>query len=150
MAIWKTKMDLEAINSWGHHCMIGYLGIVFCDVGDDYLSARMPVDHRTHQPYGILHGGASCVLAETIGSTAGLLCLDVAKEYCLGINIETHHIKMAQSGYVTGTAKPVHLGRTTQLWEITIVDEQQKLISTTRLTLIVRSREHDKVTFKLP
>jgi 1,4-dihydroxy-2-naphthoyl-CoA hydrolase len=130
--------------------MVGHVAIAFTTVGDDFLEARMPVDQRTLQPYGIMHGGASCVLAETVGSTAGLLCLDPTKFYCVGLAIETHHIRSATSGYVTARATPIHLGKTTQLWNIDITDEQNKLVSTTRLTLAVRPRSDEKLHLRIP
>lgn len=150
MSIWKQTFDIAMLNQWERHCMIGHLGIVFSDFGEDYLSATMPVDHRTQQPYGIMHGGASCVLAETVGSTAGLLCLDVTKEYCVGLSIETHHLKSVRNGLVTGTARPIHLGRTTQLWDILITNEADQTVSSNRLTVIIRDRERDNMSLHLP
>jgi len=120
--------------------MLDHLGIEFIEVGDDYLRARMPVDHRTKQPIGIMHGGASCVLAETIGSTAANYCVDYEKQYCVGLDINTNHVRQATGGYVIGTAKPYHLGKTTQVWGIDIVNEEGKLISVNRLTVMVLNR----------
>ncbi len=118
------------------------LGIVFSEIGDDFLAATMPVDHRTHQPYGIMHGGASCVLAETVGSTAGALVLDFSKYFCLGLSIETHHIRPVKSGVVTGIARPLQLGRAIHIWDIEITDDHNHRVSVNRLTLIIRDRKH--------
>jgi uncharacterized protein (TIGR00369 family) len=144
MAIWFHELDLVAVNERGRHSMVEHLDIEFIDFGDDYLVARMPVDQRTHQPLGIMHGGASCVLAETIGSTAANYCVDYAKQFCVGLDINTNHIKSIRSGFVIGTAKPFHLGRTTQVWGIEIRDEQQNLISINRLTMAVLDRNQQK------
>ncbi|CAN5438185.1 hotdog fold thioesterase [soil metagenome] len=137
MAIWQTEITLEIITARNKNTMMEHLGIEFIALGDDYLSARMPVDHRTKQPYGIMHGGASCVLAETIGSTAANFCIDPQKFYCVGLDINTNHIRSVHNGYVIGTTKPFHLGKSTQVWSIEIVNEDNKLISVTRLTMAV-------------
>lgn len=140
MAIWKSKMTIEEITNIRHDTMVNHLGIVFTEIGDDFLKGKMPVDHRTIQPYGIMHGGASCVLAETLGSIAGTYCIDKEKQLCVGLSINTNHIRMARDGFVYGTAKPLHLGRSTQVWEIDIVNEQGKTVSLNRLTLAVIDR----------
>lgn len=121
--------------------MVDHLAIEFTAVGDDYLTASMPVDHRTKQPLGIMNGGASCALAESVGSTAANFCVDQTQHYCVGLSINTHHIHSAKSGRVYGTAKPLHLGRSTQVWQIEIKDDKQRLISMTELTLLVMSRK---------
>lgn len=141
MAIWKEKIDIEEATRRSKGTMVEYLGIEFIAVGDDYMSARMPVDHRTHQPIGIMHGGASCVLAETVGSLAANYCVEHAKNYCVGLDINTNHIRSIRTGYVIGTAKPYHLGRSTQVWGIEIVDENDRLISINRLTMAVLDRK---------
>ncbi len=141
MTIWKHPTDLETLNKKSQNTMMEHLGIVFTELGDDFLSATMPVDNRTHQPYGIMHGGASCVLAETVGSTAGLLCLDVSAQFCLGLSLETHHIRPVKTGFVIGTAKPRQLGSTIHIWDIDIVDNHGHPISANRLTLIIRNRK---------
>jgi uncharacterized protein (TIGR00369 family) len=120
--------------------MSEHLGIEFTAFGDDYLSARMPVDQRTKQPLGIMHGGASCVLAETVGSTAAQFCVDFANYYCVGLDINTNHVRSIRDGFVIATAKPFHLGKTTQVWGIEIKNEQQQLISINRLTMAVLER----------
>ncbi len=140
MSIWKEKLDVPAATNRSKNTIVEHMGIEFTEVGDDYLSARMVVDHRTHQPLGIMHGGASCVLAETVGSIAGNYCVDSEKQYCVGLSINTNHIRSIRSGFVIGTAKPLHLGRSTQVWNIDIVDEQNRLISVTRLTMAVLNR----------
>lgn len=141
MKIWQIEMSVAAANQRASHTMSEYLGIEFIDVGDDFLTARMPVDHRTKQPAGIMHGGASCVLAETVGSTAANCCVNIETHYCVGLDINTNHIKSMREGYVIGTARPYHLGRTTQVWGIDIKNEEGKLVSVTRLTMAVLKRE---------
>ena len=140
MSIWKEKIDLKIAAKRSEDTMVAYLGIEFTDVGDDYITARMPVDHRTRQPLGIMHGGASCVLAETVGSIAANYCVDHSTHYCVGLDININHIRSIKSGYVIGTAKPYHLGRSTQVWSIEIRDEQERLISINRLTMAVLKR----------
>ncbi|MET0936445.1 MAG: hotdog fold thioesterase [Luteibacter sp.] len=137
MAIWKQPLDLDRINGWSRGTMMETLDIRFTDVGDDWIRGTMPVDHRTQQPFGLLHGGASVVLAETLGSSAALLTLDVEKEIAVGLDINANHIRGVRGGIVTGTAKAVHLGRTTQVWEIRIEDEHGKLVCLSRLTMAV-------------
>ncbi len=137
--IWKVKPDLEALDATFSKEHIGeYIGIVFTEVGDDYITAKMPVDHRTRQPFGLLHGGASCVLAESLGSVAGQLCVDMTKQYVVGLEINANHIRGVREGYVYGTARPIHVGRSTQVWEIKIVNESKQLVCISRLTLAVK------------
>jgi 1,4-dihydroxy-2-naphthoyl-CoA hydrolase len=137
MRIWEGEVDLKMIIERGRQTIVEHLGIEFVELGEDYLVARMPVDARTKQPLGIMHGGASCVLAETIGSTAANLCVDRHRYYCVGLDINTNHVRVAKEGYVWGTAKPFHLGKSTQVWGIDIVNKQKQLISVTRLTMAV-------------
>lgn len=137
MAIWKQPLDLDRINGWSRNTMMETLDIRFTAFGDDWLRGTMPVDHRTQQPFGLLHGGASVVLAETLGSSAALLTLDVEKEIAVGLDINANHIRGVRGGVVTGTAKAVHLGRTTQVWEIRIEEENGKLVCLSRLTMAV-------------
>lgn len=137
MSIWKEKFDIAAGAERSKGTMVEHLGIEFTEVGDDYVKAKMPVDHRTQQPLGIMHGGASCALAETIGSIAANFCVDQSKNYCVGLSINTSHLRSIRAGYVIGTAKPYHLGRSTQVWGIEITDEQGRLISVNRLTMAV-------------
>jgi len=140
MKIWTIEMNLAIVTERSRNTMSEYLGIEFIDYGDDFLVGRMPVDHRTKQPAGIMHGGASCVLAETIGSTAAQCSVDMTKYYCVGLDINTNHIRAVREGYVIGTAKPYHLGKSTQVWGIEIKDEAGKLVSVTRLTMAVLSK----------
>jgi 1,4-dihydroxy-2-naphthoyl-CoA hydrolase len=137
MSIWKQPIDLARINGWSRGTMMETLDIRFTEAGDDWIRGTMPVDHRTQQPFGLLHGGASVVLAETLGSSAALLTLDVEKEIAVGLDINANHIRGVHSGLVTGTAKAVHLGRTTQIWEIRIENEGGKLVCLSRLTMAV-------------
>lgn len=137
MAIWKQPLDLARINGWSRGTMMETLDIRFTDFGDDWIRGTMPVDHRTQQPFGLLHGGASVVLAETLGSTAALLTLDVEKEVAVGLDINANHIRGVRGGVISGTAKAVHLGRTTQVWEIRIEEEHGKLVCLSRLTMAV-------------
>lgn len=137
MAIWKHPIELARVNGWSRGTMMETLDIRFTDFGDDWLRGTMPVDHRTQQPFGLLHGGASVVLAETLGSSAALLTLDVEKEVAVGLDINANHIRGVRGGIVTGTAKALHLGRTTQVWEIRIEEEQGKLVCLSRLTMAV-------------
>jgi len=136
-AIWKQDTSLDRLNGWSPNTMIEVLGIRFTAVGDDWLQGTMPVDHRTHQPYGLLHGGASVVLAETLGSTAAMLTLDPAQEAAVGLDINANHIRGVRSGLVVGTARKVHLGRSTQVWEIRIETEAGELVCISRITMAV-------------
>ena len=117
--------------------MPGHVGIEITEIGDDYVTARMPVDHRTTQPYGLLHGGASVLLAESLGSVAGTMCVNVAEEAVVGLEINANHIRSVKSGFVYGVAKPLHIGRNTQVWEIKITNEENKLVCASRITLAV-------------
>ncbi len=137
MRIWKQDTDLARVNGWSNNTMIETLGIAITEIGDDYLRGTMPVDHRTHQPFGLLHGGASVALAETLGSIAAILTLDPAHELAVGLDINANHVRGVRSGIVTGTARPLHIGRTTQVWEIRIENEAGSLVCTSRLTMAV-------------
>ena len=137
MRIWKQDIDLVSLNGWSANTLIEAIGIQITAIGDDWLQGTMPVDRRTHQPYGLLHGGASVALAETLGSMAAMLTLDPAKERAVGLDINANHVRGVTSGTVTGTARPLHLGRSTQVWEIRIEDENGKLVCISRLTMAV-------------
>lgn len=117
-----------------------FIGMEWVELGDRFLKARMPVDERTKQPYGLLHGGASCVLAETLGSVASALIVDPEKFICVGLEINANHIRSAREGYVTGTCTPIHIGASTHVWDIRIHDEKEKLICVSRLTVAVLKR----------
>jgi 1,4-dihydroxy-2-naphthoyl-CoA hydrolase len=139
MKIWKREVDLAFLEQRSKGTMMEHLGIEFVEVGEDYLVARMPIDHRTKQPIGIMHGGASCTLAETVGSTAANCCV-VDPYYCVGLDINVNHIKAVRSGYVYATTRPYHVGKSTQVWGIEVVDEEKGLITVSRLTMAVLSR----------
>jgi uncharacterized protein (TIGR00369 family) len=135
--VFRDAVSIQALNTLSRNTLIEHLGIVFTAAGEDWISATMPVDERTRQPYGILHGGASVVLAETLGSSAGNLCVDTTSEVCVGLEINANHIRAVRAGTVTGTARAVHVGRSTQVWDIRIEDAAGKLVCTSRLTLAV-------------
>jgi 1,4-dihydroxy-2-naphthoyl-CoA hydrolase len=140
MTIWKSLKPVAELNAGRTGTLIEHIGIEFTEIGDDFIRATMPVDARTRQPYGLLHGGASVALAETLGSMGSAMCVD-AKEYqCVGQDINANHVRAARSGLVTGTARPVHLGGRSQVWAIDIVDEAGKLVCTSRLTVAVIRR----------
>jgi len=141
MRIWQPSVTLEMMSKRGEKTMLDFLDIKFVEMGDDYLVCSKPVNEKTRQPLGIMHGGASCVLAESVGSTAANFCVDYNLQYCVGLDINTNHIKSIREGLVFGTARPYHLGRSTQVWGIEIVDENKKLISVNRLTMAVLDRK---------
>ena len=120
--------------------MSEHLGIEWIKLGDDHLVAKMPVDHRTIQPYGLLHGGASCVLAETLGSICSAMVIDPQQFICVGIEINANHIRSVREGFVTGTVKPIHLGRQTHVWDIRITDDNERLVCVSRLTVAILAR----------
>lgn len=136
-SVFHSPLDLDAVNALSRDTLISHLGIQFTDAGEDWLEARMPVDGRTHQPYGLLHGGASVVLAETLGSTAGNLVVDPSAWMCVGVEVNANHLRGVTDGQVIGRAKAVHIGRTTQVWQIDIRDESGKAVCVSRLTLAV-------------
>ncbi len=140
MDIWHAPLDLVQLNAMSAGTAVAHLGIEFTDFGPDWLAGRMPVDHRTIQPFRLLHGGASVLLAETLGSCAGNLCVDAARQYCIGQEINANHLRAARLGYVTGRTSPIHRGRTSQVWEIRITDEDERLICISRLTMAVLDR----------
>ena len=138
MSIWYDKeLTISYFKGWGKNTLSEYLDIQFTELGDDYLKATMPVDHRTHQPYGLLHGGASAALAETLGSVCSALVINREKFMCVGIEINANHIRSARSGIVTGTCVPIHIGGTTHVWDIRIHDEKNKLLCVSRLTVAI-------------
>ena len=135
--VFRAPVSLDELNGLSRNTLIEHLGIVFTAAGEDWLQATMPVDERTRQPYGLLHGGASVVLAETLGSSAGNLCVDTASQVCVGLEINANHLRAVRTGVVTGTARALHVGRTTQVWEIRIENEAGKPVCISRLTLAV-------------
>ncbi len=140
-SIWKRPIDLETINAFSPGTMVGHLGIVITEVGKRHLCGSMPVDGRTRQVHGLLHGGASVALSETLGSIAGNYCLHDDNEVCVGLAINANHVRSVVDGTVIGKAVPVHLGKRTQVWRIEIRDERQRLVHVSRLTLAVVERE---------
>lgn len=140
MSIWFVQATPDELNDYSNNTMVKHIGIEFMEVGDDWIKARMPVDQRTIQPAGLLHGGASATLAETLGSVAANLCVDPKEKVCVGLEINANHVRSIRSGYVHGITRPLHIGSTTQLWEIQILDEDDKLVCISRLTLAVLNK----------
>ena len=137
MAIWHDSFALELVNQHSEGTLVSQLGIEFIEAGDDYVSARMPVDARTQQPARMLHGGASVALAETLASWASTFVVDREKHHCVGLEINANHVRAIGSGWVIGTARPLHLGRSTHIWEVRITDESSRLICISRVTMAV-------------
>lgn len=137
MPLWKTQTTVDHLNETSKNTLAEHLGMEVVEIGNDYLIARMPVDHRTKQPAGLLHGGASVALAETMGSMAAALCIDREKKQVVGIEVNANHVRPVTVGLVTGVAKPVHIGHTTQIWEIRIYTERDKLACISRLTVAI-------------
>ncbi|OLQ85847.1 esterase [Vibrio panuliri] len=137
MKIWKRDINLDRLNQTSQNTLIEHLHIKYSQLGDDYICATMPVCHFTHQPLGMLHGGASVVLAETLGSVAANFCV-TEDSYCVGLDINANHVRAMRSGTVTGKATPIHLGVSTQVWQINITDERDRLVCTSRLTIAVK------------
>lgn len=135
--IWKKEATLKLLQQLSVNTMVEHLGIKFTEIGDDYLTASMLVGRSTHQPFGLLHGGASAALAETVGSMAGNLVVGEDR-YCVGLEINSNHLRPVKNGMVAATARPLALGRTIQVWDIRIHDEGKRLINISRLTLAVR------------
>jgi 1,4-dihydroxy-2-naphthoyl-CoA hydrolase len=130
-------VTVELLNKLSLNTLVAHLGIVFTEVGGDYLVARMPVDHRTHQPLGLLHGGASVALAETLGSMAAHICVDQTRQYCVGLEINANHIKAMRTGFVNGKASPIHIGKKTHVWDIRITNDDGDLVCVSRITMAV-------------
>jgi 1,4-dihydroxy-2-naphthoyl-CoA hydrolase len=142
MVIWHNKqMVLADMAGFSENNMATHLDIRFDELGSNFLKGSMPVDHRTKQPYGLLHGGASCVLAETLGSVASALVIDHTKFICVGLEINANHIRSAKEGRVTGTCTPIHMGASTHVWDIRIHDERGKLVCISRLTVAILKRK---------
>mgnify|MGYP002777646499 CR=1 FL=1 len=133
-------VSLSKLNAMSANTLVSHLGIEFTELGPNYIVARMPVDARTHQPLGMLHGGASVALAETLGSVAATLCVNPETQYCVGLEINANHIKSMRQGFVFGKAMPIHVGKRTQVWEIRITNEQDELVCVSRITLAVIDR----------
>jgi len=137
MAIWHTTPDFQLIRQRSQNSLVSHLGIEVDSFGEDFLLGRMPVDQRTKQPAGVLHGGSSVAFAETLGTWAAVFTVDRAKFHCVGMEINANHIRAAKNGWVHGRASPIHLGRTTQVWNIEIRDDDQRLCCISRLTVAV-------------
>ena len=141
MSIWFQQFSIDEVRSLQRDTMDVHLGIEFVRIGPDHLEARMPVDKRTMQPHGILHGGASVALAETLGSVGGSMVVDLARYLVVGQEINANHLRPAREGHVHGSARPIHLGRRSHVWGIEIVDDQKRLVCVSRLTLAVIERQ---------
>jgi 1,4-dihydroxy-2-naphthoyl-CoA hydrolase len=138
MPIWfEPNLTVDLIAPLGKNTMAEHIGIEFTEVGEDFLKGRMPVDKRTLQPYGLLHGGASVALAETLGSVGAALVVDRRQYNAVGLEINANHVRGVREGYVTGIARPIHIGKSTQVWEIRITDERDKLVCISRLTVAI-------------
>jgi 1,4-dihydroxy-2-naphthoyl-CoA hydrolase len=142
MGIFREGTTVESLNKWSKNTLAEQLGIEFISIGEDFLEARMPVDKRTHQPLGMLHGGASVSLAETMGSVAATLCIDQTKFFCVGLEINANHLKSVREGFVKGVTKPIHIGKKTQVWEIRITTEQGDLVCISRITMAVLEKKN--------
>ncbi len=139
--VFQIKPSLTQLNNTKHQTMVTHLGIEFTGIGDDFLEATMPVDHRTIQPMGLLHGGANVALAETLGSLAASLTVDQEKQGVVGLEINANHLKSVRSGKVKGIARPIHLGKSTQVWEIKIFNEAEQLCCISRLTMAILDKK---------
>jgi len=137
----KRKPSLDQLNKQSNGTMVDHLGIIFSDISNDTISATMPVDERTKQPMGLLHGGANVVLAETLGSIASSLSIDLEKQFSVGLEINANHLKSVKEGLVIGTASPIHLGKSTQVWEIKIKNENDQLCCISRITMAILDRK---------
>ena len=137
MTIWIAQFDLQGLNRMHTGTAADHLGIEFTDFGEDWLEARMPVDRRTRQPFGILHGGASVLLAETVGSAASNLCVDPETYRAIGLDLNANHVRTVREGYVYAKATPIHLGRSTHVWQVMIADGAQRLACVTRITMSI-------------
>jgi len=137
MSIWRTPTSVEHLQEHSHNTLADTIGIRVTEIGPDFLRATMPVNPRIHQPMGVLHGGASVALAETVGSLAATLCVDRTRYVCLGQEINANHLRPVSSGTVTATARPYHIGKRSHVWSIEIRDEQEKLVCISRLTIAV-------------
>lgn len=131
------NITVDFLNEKFNTNMTQHLGIVYSEIGKDFIAGKMPVDERTKQPMGLLHGGASVVLAESLGSIASNFCIDQTKQYCVGLEINANHIKSATEGYVHGIAKALHIGRKTHVWEIKITNDKEQLVCISRLTVAI-------------
>lgn len=139
--VFLSAPSLDQLNSSSRRTLVQHLGIEFTAIGDDYLEATMPVDHRTKQPMGLLHGGASVALAETMGSIAASLTIDLSKQSCVGLEINANHVRGVKAGNVKGVVKPVHVGKSTQIWEIKIYNDSGQLCCISRITMAILEKK---------
>jgi len=146
MSIWTRSATPAELTAIGSKSLPGYLGIIITEIGADFVRATMPVNAHTHQPFGLLHGGASVALAETLGSIGSLLCIDSERFMAVGQEINANHLRGMASGLVTATARPYHLGRTSHVWHIELRDEREQLVCVSRLTIAVIERRDQKTT----
>ena len=137
MPIWKCNDTIDDLKSRSQNTLVENIGIEYIEIGDDYIRARMPVDHRTKQPYGILHGGASLAFAETLGSVAARLSIDPSRKRCVGLEINANHLRPVSKGFVYGEVRPVNLGQSIHVWEIRITSEEGNLVCVSRMTLSI-------------
>lgn len=145
MPIWFNKnISIDDLKGFGANTMIDFLGMKWIEIGDDYLKMSLPVNNSTKQDYGFLHGGATCALAETVGSFGSALVIDREKYYCVGLEINANHLRSVTKGIVIATARPLHLGKSTHVWDIKIHNDEEKLISVSRLTVAILPIENFK------
>jgi 1,4-dihydroxy-2-naphthoyl-CoA hydrolase len=142
MSIWfKKDWDIGKLNLFAANTMNELIGIKFIEVGENYLKATMPVDNRTRQAYGLLHGGASATLSETIGSVGSIMVVDPEQFYCVGVEINANHLRSVKDGFVTATAIPLHIGLSSHVWDVKIIDKNEKLVCVSRLTVFVKRKQ---------
>lgn len=144
MGIFAQNVTMEDLNRLSKNTLAERIGIEFTQVGPDFIEARMPVDARTHQPFGLLHGGASVALAETLGSVAATCCVDPTRHLCVGLEINANHIRGVRDGFVKGVTRPLHIGKKTHVWEVRIVNEREELVCISRITLAILDRKDEK------
>ena len=143
MSIWFNKsICIDDIKNFGKETMANYLGMQWVEIGENFLKLSMPVNEKTKQPYGMLHGGASCTLAETVGSVASALVINLEKFYCVGLEINANHVRSVKEGIVTGVCYPLHIGKTTHVWDIKIYDANENLICVSRLTVAILDKSN--------
>ena len=139
--IWVWKTSLQELNQWMQNSLVQHLGIEFSEIGENFLSAKMPVEARTMQPMQILHGGATVALVETTANAAANLCIDFSRFLCVGLELNVNHIKTVRSGNVEATARPIHLGKATQVWDVQVRNEEKEITAVGRLTVFVLERK---------
>jgi 1,4-dihydroxy-2-naphthoyl-CoA hydrolase len=139
----RPDVTIASLNAYNTGTLSQHIGIEITDIGPDFLAGRMPVDSRTHQPFGILHGGASVAFAETLGSLAAFSCIDSSRFYCVGLDINANHVRSVSKGYVYGKATPLHIGKSTHVWEIKITNEEGKLVCINRITMAILERKQE-------